>query len=118
MQHRIEQLQLMKMGEVRALVTQSGMGWDKSEKKAELIERLLMIPEPPKRPQPERPKVDQVALDKNGIIEVLRPYMERGLQVYLDGEVWTIKLKNHVESGHVTVPAAVLRRRAEAFLRG
>ena len=109
-----ELLQLRTIHEVRALVTQKGMRWERTEKKAELIDRLREIPDPikPKADEPAPVIVVHTATQQE-ILELLEDNLKRGLQVRFDDTCWFMRNnRGREDSGSLTAPLSVIKRTA------
>lgn len=107
-----EMLQLKTIHEVRALVTQKGLRWGKTEKKVELIQRLAEIPDPIK-PQENVPKVEIEVhtASQQEILEAIADNLQRGLKIKFDEGSWHMRsAQGREDSGSLTAPLNVIKR--------
>lgn len=117
-----ELLQLKTIFEVRSLVTQKGLRWAKTDKKAKLIKSLMEMPDDPVEPK-ERPKEEEekevvVPATQAEVLEVLKDNLALGLQVKFDDGCWHIRAGNGREdSGNLTVPLRIIKRSADGLMR-
>lgn len=113
-----ELLQLKTIHEVRALTRQKGLRWAKTEKKAELIKRLMEIPDPIK-PEPKEVKKEEEKVpvaSQEEILEALEDNLTRGLKIKFEDGSWHMRnLQGREDTGTLTMPLTVIKRVANTL---
>lgn len=114
-----EMLQIKTIHEVRALVKQKGLRWAKTEKKVQLIERLMEIPEPIKPKEPTEPKPEVVihTATQDEILDALKDNLARSMKIRFDDDSWHMRAPSGREdSGSLTMPLTVIKRTANLLI--
>lgn len=137
-----ERMEAMTMGEVRSLIRSVGGGWDKAEKKVDLIDRYYLLAstvQPQDKKEPIKVTYDPKEIVWNKIEDVqheLKPLIDRGLKVNFteDNTVWNLYFDTgrfvqektaqgtfarpiiKTESGNMQVPLRVIRERAQQLM--
>ena len=107
-----ELLQIKTIHEVRALTTQKGLRWAKTDKKVQLIKNLMEIPEPPK-PNKDVPKLKVVEYkaSQDEIIKAIKTNLDRGLKIKFTDDSWhMLNPQGREDTGSLTVPLTVIKK--------
>ena len=118
-------LQTKKLPELRSIITNTGMGWARTETKVDLINRIVLnatTSQPNDRKQPIK---EAVAKHVQGrlTIEVIEPaiqhLIDKGMRfkVFDDGMCWEARCGNRCDSGNTAIPLGVLVRACEFVTR-
>lgn len=123
-----EELEGLTLPELRALTTEYGASWQRTEKKADIIPRLIELSsiiqpnEKNLRPKVETQpvKIIPIKLTEEQIVSAIQASIELGLLVRFakDGSGWQFKFRNHEDSGSLTQPIQSIVRCADALVRG
>ena len=106
-----ELLNMKTIHEVRAMTTQKGLRWAKTDKKIQLIERLMEIPEPPKPKAEPQPEIIVHTATQAEILELLKDNIERGVKIKFDDTSWHMRSpQGREDAGSLTTPLNVIKR--------
>lgn len=117
-----EQLQTKKMGELRSMVTHLGMNWQKTEKKPELINRIIEVTNTAQPTDKIVKKVIEkkpiVYLKHEDVLDAIKSNMLSGLCVRFPDEIsWEFKFESKSDSGSLAIPLGVIKRCADMVCR-
>jgi hypothetical protein len=82
----------------------------------EILNATAVEQQPSAQPKPA-PKVEPKRVTLEQLMEALEPFAQRGLDISLAGDTWTLKNGPAIDSGHVTVPIELIKISAEALMR-
>jgi hypothetical protein len=113
-----EYLERQEIGSIRSLLVQRGANYHHKEKKDTLINRLIELasiaqPSDKSRMQTQEPEPETVAEEPFNIYDELRPWIERGLNVDVQGEYVEMSYGKRQDSGNIHYPKQILIRMAK-----
>lgn len=121
-----ELLEAKPIYEVRAIAAQKGLPWAKTDKKAELIDRIILIDSTvqPGEKKEDGKKVERKEkpvlpiLTEKQIREAIEKYEHRGLIVVCDEQNWHMSYGRLKDCGNLNMPIQQVVRCAETLLKG
>ncbi|MDP9195204.1 MAG: hypothetical protein M3O22_00270 [Pseudomonadota bacterium] len=122
--YTFETLRTKSFDELKAIAVGIGLGISEGEKRQRLLSRIMEVtsqisPERPKEEMAEKARSRQSVFSntKDGVLEVLHPYLERGLHVTFSDGCFHLRAGQKEDSGTLKQPLAVIVRCAESLMR-
>ncbi len=121
-----ELLEAKAMHEIRTMLAMRGAGFSKTEKKTDLIDRLMLMdmtiqPNEKKKEEAVKAKKSEptpaVKNTPEEIEKALESFVARGLVLTIDGDTWHVRRDTKSDSGHVTVPLRLIQQSAAVLMR-
>lgn len=118
-----EQLEVKTLPELRSMLTIRGMNWQKTEKKIDIINRIIELDnicqpnDKPKEINEEKKEVKCKKNTKEEVLEAIKPFMFGGMQARINEEFWEFRNGNKLDSGTLSMPLTVIVRCADFVSR-